>query len=265
KVGSMRVTGEREAWEYTVETVAINAVMAGAKTQKFSAVFPIAASQNKTPSRSASAVGGGGVVNGPIVGEHVFDYVHGRGRVYNNAGALIGRAWGLLSSNATGGSVPGHTYMGVQGNPMSSVPAVFAENVAGLPPGWNPLHVQKKFKRDDSVVSTFDGCQSQNTMMVLQDEDWQWVLKRFIGALGSPQREGKLLLVDPGVTPALLRFGFDTKEKFIDWVKKNVTVPQVHYWLDQEVINYKLGPARSGVEPYASWLKQPTDAEIPFL
>jgi len=264
-VGSMRVTGEREAWEYTVETVAINAVMAGAKPEMFPAILAIAASQTNARSSSTSSMAGMAVFNGPIVDELVLNSGTGALGLYNNAGALIGRAWGLLSSNATGGSVPGHTYMGVQGNPMSSVPAVFAENVAGLPPGWNPLHVQKKFKRDDSVVSTFDGCQSQNTMMVLQDEDWQWVLKRFIGALGSPQREGKLLLVDPAVTPPLLRFGFDTKEKFIDWVKKNVTVPQVHYWLDQEVINYKLGPARSGVEPYATWLKQPTDTEIPFL
>ena len=264
-VGSMRVTGEREAWEYTVETVAINAVMAGAKPEMFPAILAIAKSQTNARSSSTSSMAGMAVFNGPIVDELVLNSGTGALGLYNNAGALIGRAWGLLSSNATGGSVPGHTYMGVQGNPMSSVPAVFAENVAGLPPGWNPLHVQKKFKRDDSVVSTFDGCQSQNTMMVLQDEDWQWVLKRFIGALGSPQREGKLLLVDPAVTPPLLRFGFDTKEKFIDWVKKNVTVPQVHYWLDQEVINYKLGPARSGVEPYATWLKQPTDGEIPFL
>jgi len=264
-VGSMRVTGEREAWEYTVETVAINAVMAGAKPEMFPAILAIAKSQTNARSSSTSSMAGMAVFNGPIVDELVLNSGTGALGLYNNAGALIGRAWGLLSSNATGGSVPGHTYMGVQGNPMSSVPAVFAENVAGLPPGWNPLHVQKKFKRDDSVVSTFDGCQSQNTMMVLQDEDWQWVLKRFIGALGSPQREGKLLLVDPAVTPPLLRFGFDTKEKFIDWVKKNVTVPQVHYWLDQEVINYKLGPARSGAEPYATWLKQPADAEIPFL
>jgi hypothetical protein len=29
--------------------------------------------------------------------------------------------------------VPGHTYMGVQGNPMGFIPAVFAENLAGLP------------------------------------------------------------------------------------------------------------------------------------
>jgi hypothetical protein len=264
-VGEMRVTGEREAWQYTVETVAINAVMAGARPELFPAILALAASRTNAHGSSTSSMAAMAVFNGAIVKELDLNSSTGALGLYNNAGALIGRAWSLLSMNATGGSVPGHTYEGVQGNPMSDVPAVFAENVAGLPPGWNPLHVQKGFQMDQSVVSTFDGCQSQNTMMVLADEDWDYTLKRFIGGLGSPQRGGKLLLIDPSVTPPLLRFGFDSKEKLIKWVKENVTVPKYHYWLDQEVINYKLGPARAGREPYASWLKLPEDAPVPYL
>ena len=264
-VGQMRVTGEREAWQYTVETVAINAVMAGAKPELFPAILALAASQTDAHSSSTSSMAAMAVFNGRIVEQLQLNPSTGALGLYNNSGALIGRAWSLLSMNATGGSVPGHTYEGVQGNPMADVPAVFAENIVGLPPGWKPLSVQKGFQEEDNVVSTFDGCQSQNTMMVLQDEDWDWTLKRFIGGLGSPQRGGKLLLIDPSVTPPLLRFGFDTKEKLIKWVKENVTIPQYHYWLDQEVINYKLGPARAGREPYATWLKLPADAPIPYL
>ena len=44
-----------------------------------------------------------------------------------------------------------------------------------------------------------------------------------------------------------------------------MTIPKAHYWNQQEVMNYKLGPARSGVEPYATWLKLPDDAPIPYL
>jgi hypothetical protein len=264
-VGQMRVTGEREAWQYTVETVAINAVMAGAKPELFPAILALAASQTDAHSSSTSSMAAMAVFNGRIVDQLQLNASTGALGLYNNSGALIGRAWSLLSMNATGGSVPGHTYEGVQGNPMADVPAVFAENIVGLPPGWRPLSVQKGFQEDDNVVSTFDGCQSQNTMMVLQDEDWDWTLKRFIGGLGSPQRGGKLLLIDPSVTPPLLRFGFDTKEKLIKWVKENVTISQYHYWFDQEVINYKLGPARAGREPYATWLKLPADAPIPYL
>jgi hypothetical protein len=256
-VGRMRVTGVREAWEYTVETVAINAVMAGARPEYFPAILALASSQTNARSSSTSSMTAMAVFNGPIVDELTMNSGTGALGLYNNAGALIGRSWGLLSSNVTGGSVPGHTYMGVQGNPMSSVPAVFAENVDGLPEGWDPIHVQKGFAADESVISTFSGCQSQNTMMVLRDEDWEWVLKRFIGGLGSPQRGSKMLLLDPAVIGPLLRFGFDTKEELIEWVEENVTTPKYHYWLDQEVINYKLGPARAGREPYATWLNLP--------
>ena len=161
--------------------------------------------------------------------------------------------------------MPGHNYLGDQGNAMDVVPSVFAENVAGLPPGWKPLSVQKGFKPDDSVVSTFGGCQTQNTKMVLQDEDWEWALSQFLGDTSTFDSGGKLLLIDPSVAPSFVRFGFDTKEKLIQWIKTNVTVPKAHYWLDQEVINYKLGPARSGVEPYATWLKLPDDAPVPFV
>jgi hypothetical protein len=30
-------------------------------------------------------------------------------------------------------------------------------------------------------------------------------------------------------------------------------------------MNYVLGPARSGIEPYATWLKLPPDAPVPFV
>lgn len=264
-IGRMRVTSEREAWSYTVETVAINAVMAGAKPEYFPAILALAGTQTSSRTSSTSSMAGMAVFNGPIVEELDLNSGTGALSLFNNAGALIGRSWGLLSGNVTGGAVPGRTYLGVQGNPMSNVPPVFAENVAGLPDGWKPIHVQKGFAASDSVVSTFVGCQSQNTMMILHDDNWQWVLQRVIGGLGPPNRSGKMLLLDPATTGPLVRFGFDSKEKLSAWIKANVTIPKKHYWLDQEVINYKLGPARAGQEPYATWLKLPDDAEIPYL
>jgi hypothetical protein len=148
---------------------------------------------------------------------------------------------------------------------MGSIPAVFAENEEGLPPGWKPLHVQNGFAADESVVSSFGGCQSMSMAQVFKDENWQFHLKRTVGGLGSPNQSSKLLLIDPAVTHPLVRFGFDTKEKLIDWVKTNVTMSKFNYWLDQDVINHKKGIALSGREPYASWLKLPDDAEIAYL
>ena len=56
------------------------------------------------------------VVNGPIRNEIGMNSGIGAMGPYNHANATIGRAYGLLSQNLQGGSVPGETYMGSQGN-----------------------------------------------------------------------------------------------------------------------------------------------------
>ena len=65
-VGAMQATEFRAAWEYTVEKVAVNAVMAGAKPEYFPVILALAASEvsarGSTTSSSAAMV----VVNGPI-------------------------------------------------------------------------------------------------------------------------------------------------------------------------------------------------------
>jgi hypothetical protein len=258
--------GSASGWGFTVETVAINAVMAGAKPEHFPAILAIAATGGNPRSSSSSSMATMAMFNGPIVDELLLnDGTGALQAIYSKSGAVMGRAWGLLAGNTVGGSVPGITYLGNQGNPMGSIPTVFAENEEGLPPGWKPLHVQKGFAANESVVSSFGGCQSMSMAQVFKDENWQFHLKRTVGGLGSPNQSSKLLLIDPAVTHPLIRFGFDTKEKLIDWVKTNVTMSKFNYWLDQDVINHKKGIALSGREPYASWFKLPDDAEIPYL
>ena len=258
--------GSASRWGYTVEMAAINAVMAGAKPEHFPAILAIAASRSNPRGSSTSSMTTMAVFNGPIVDELLLnDGTGALQAVYNKSGAVIGRAWALLAGNTVGGSAPGTTYLGNQGNPMGTVPAVFAENRAGLPEGWDPLHVQKGFGADENVVSTFGGCQSMSMAQVFKDENWQWHIKRTVGGLGSPNQSSKLLLIDPAVTGPLLRFGFDTKEKLIDWVKTNVTMSKFNYWLDQDVVNHRRGIALSDREPYASWLTLPDDAQIAYL
>jgi hypothetical protein len=178
-IGEMQATTTREKWQYTVEQVAINAVMAGATPDMFPTILALAHTQAHGSSSSSGAALA--VVNGPVVKELQINSGTGALQAtYSLANSRIGHAWSLATGNAIGGEVPGHNYLGDQGNAMNVVPSVFAENVAGLPPGWKTLAVQKGFKEDDSVVSTFGGCQTQNTMMVLQDEDWEWALSNFL-------------------------------------------------------------------------------------
>ena len=90
---------------------------------------------------------------------------------YNHANATIGRAYGLLSQNLQGGSVPGVTYMGSQGNNYAYNNITFAENEERSP--WEPFHVQKGFKPADSTVSVFCGCRSTTFCLGLREKYWR--------------------------------------------------------------------------------------------
>src|SRR6266705_2970568 len=65
-VGHMRPTQFREYWEYTVEKVAVNAVMAGAEPAYFPVILAIAASGVSGRASTTSSAAGMVVVNGPV-------------------------------------------------------------------------------------------------------------------------------------------------------------------------------------------------------
>ena len=65
-VGRMRSTHFREHWAYTVEKVAVNAVMAGARPEYFPVILALAASGVTARSSSSSAMAAMAVVNGPV-------------------------------------------------------------------------------------------------------------------------------------------------------------------------------------------------------
>ena len=65
-VGQMRPTSTREAWEYTVEKVAVNAVMVGANPEYFPVILALAATQTSARASTSSSAAGMAVVNGPI-------------------------------------------------------------------------------------------------------------------------------------------------------------------------------------------------------
>src|SRR6202035_629623 len=65
-VGHMQPVKFRVAWEYTVEQVAVNAVMAGAKPEYFPVILALAASQVSARGSTSSSASAMVVVNGPI-------------------------------------------------------------------------------------------------------------------------------------------------------------------------------------------------------
>ncbi len=153
-VGRMRPTAFREFWEFTVEKVAVNAVMAGAKPEYLPVILALCASGQTARSSSTTSIAVTSVINGPIRNEIGMDSGIGVLGPYNHANATIGRAYNLASINLQGGSVPGDTYMGTLGN-WYNYSATFPEAEERSP--WTPLHVQKGFKPTDSTASIFFG------------------------------------------------------------------------------------------------------------
>src|SRR5947199_6804856 len=96
-VGHMRSNQFRVLWEFTVEKVAVNAVMAGARPEYFPVILALAATGVSARGSTTSSMAAMAVVNGPI--RHEIDMNAGTGAMapHNHANATIGRAYGLLS------------------------------------------------------------------------------------------------------------------------------------------------------------------------
>src|SRR5881628_223555 len=251
-VGCMRPTHFREAWEYTVEKVAVNAVMAGARPEYFPVILALAATGVSARGSTTSSMAAMAVVNGPIRHEIQMNAGTGALAPYNHANATIGRAYGLLSQNLQGGSVPGVTYMGSMGNNYAYNSITFPENEERSP--WEPFHVQQGFKSTDSTVSVFTGCRSTAFTLGLREKHWREHVRNMLR--GMDPHIPPTLLLDPITARQFIdRGGFRTKATLIDWLYDNARMPASEYWDYQLVQNYLYPRATFGEEPWASKLK----------
>jgi hypothetical protein len=261
-VGRLQPTANRGLWEITVEKVAVNAVMAGAKPDYFPVILALAASGVTARSSTSSSGAPMVVVNGPIREQIGMNSGIGAMGPYNHANATIGRAYGLLSQNGQGGSVPGETFMGSLGNNYAYANVTFAENEERSP--WEPLHVQKGFDAQESVVSIFFGCRSTSFGLGLRETFWREHVRDMLLAVdtvGPP-----VLLLDPITARQFVeRGGFDTKEKLIDFVHDTAQMPAARYWDMQLVQNYIYPNATMGDEPLATLLKAAPDELVPMF
>ena len=261
-VGRMRSTHFREYWEYTVEKIAVNAVMAGARPEYFPLILALAATGVTARSSSSSSMASMAVVNGPI--RHEIGMSSGTGALgpYHHANATIGRAYGLLSQNLQGGSVPGLSYMGSQGNNYAYNSVTFAENEERSP--WEPFHVEHGFRPADSAVSVFTGCRSTAFTLGLREKHWREHVRNMLR--GMDPHVAPTLLLDPITARQFIdRGGFTKKEALIDWLYDTARMPAGEYWDYQLVQNYIYPRATFGEEPWASKLGAAPDELIPMF
>jgi hypothetical protein len=248
-VGKLRPTLFREYWEFTVEKVAVNAVMAGARPEYLPVILALLASGQTARSSSTNSFATFAVVNGPIRKEIGMGDGIGALGPYNHANATIGRAYNLASINLQGGSVPGDTYMGTLGN-WYNYSATFAEAEERSP--WTPFHVQHGFKADESVASVFFG--GWYTMSGYGPrETWQEKFRHSFAA--AEHYLPPIIVMDPIAARGFVELGYDSKEKLIEWCARNARLPAREYW-DNQWTQTLLHPlAVAGVEPYATRLK----------
>jgi hypothetical protein len=257
-VGQLAPTSFREKWAFTVEQVAVNAVMAGASPAYLPVILALASSGISARSSSTTSIAVLAVVNGPIRNEIGMDAGIGALGPYHHANATIGRAYGLLSQNLQGGSVPGESYMGSLGN-WANYSAVFPENEERSP--WEPLHVQKGFRADESTVSIFFGGRTSISGFGPR-ETWQ---ERFRHCFASAEHSPPLLVLDPIVARHFVQLGFTEKQRLIEWCAENARLPAREYWDEQWVQTLDRPLAVAGVEPYASRLRAAPDESISIV
>jgi hypothetical protein len=255
-VGKLRPTVFREFCEFTVEKVAVNAVMAGARAEYFPVILAIAASAVTARSSSTTSFAGGAIVNGPIRNEIGMNAGIGAMGPYNHANVTIGRAQNLLSQNLQGGSVPGESYMGSQGNPLN-ISWAFCENEEASP--WEPMHVTRGFGADASSVTVFMG--GWYTLFGAGPRElWETTMTRAL--LACEPLLTPILALDPLVAKKFVELGFDTKRKLIEHLAERALITAREYW-DNMWSQTLIRPlAVAGVEPYASRLAAQPDELI---
>ena len=237
EVGKMAATpGVYENWTYTVRTVAVNAVMAGAKPEYLPVILAIAAAGTESISSSDNSFARAVVINGPIRDQIGLNYEIGAMGPFSQANATIGRAWTLLSLNGGNAGKVGLTYMGVVGNPTNYTNIVIAENEQASP--WQPFSVQKGFKPGDSVVSIFTGwgmISAKNSVYGVWAKKMNFTQQLTNIFKTQDPMFGATAVLSPVVANYLKQEGHDTMKELIDTLYKKTSDGRPHFRSPQSI------------------------------
>jgi hypothetical protein len=234
-VGMMSVTTHEERFEYTVEKVAINAVMAGARPEHFPVILALAASQEPSMPSSTTSFGRMVIVNGPIRNQIAINYGAGAFSPFNFANSVIGRAYTLMSFNF-GNAKINQNFTATFGNVTNYNNMFAGENEEES--CWDPLHVEKGFKPEESTVSLFRGWNINHLGMGAAGP--MGTASRMIEVMnGLPAMvPGGTFVLDPLTAKHLKDLeGFATKEDFRQWLLARIKKPQGPFALMPVKIN----------------------------
>lgn len=144
----------------TVKQIAINLAMAGGRPEYLAVLIAAVEAMLKpefrhqhwqpTTANTYPVI----IVNGPVAKQIRLNSGYGAlgPDPARPAGAALGRAIRLLLMNL-GGAIPGKGTMSIHGGANRYTNIVFAEDEAGLPSGWMPLHVERGHAPGSNVVT----------------------------------------------------------------------------------------------------------------
>lgn len=248
-----------EMVRYTVTNIAVIGVMAGARPEHFPVILAIASTRQPALMGSTTAFGTMLLVNGPIRNEIGMNSGIGAFSPVNMANSVIGRAWTLMSI-CQGQAIPDKTFWSSQGNNYSYNNMCCAENEERSV--WEPFHVTKGFKKEESVVSIFRGWAMLSTSGAASHQSLGEELNIQLAVMPM-LNSAATIVMDPLVARNLKENeGFNTKQDYAKWLSKNIKVPAGQYWKKDQIDMLVASEAYKGVEPYASWKKLPDDALI---
>jgi hypothetical protein len=249
----------QEYLKFTVEMVAIIGVMAGARAEHLPVLLAIASTGHPSIPGSTTPFACMLLVNGPIRNEIEMNSGIGAFSPRTLANSVIGRAWTLLTIH-WGYLRLKKQFWTSQGNPIGYNNMCVAENEERS--AWEPFHVQKKFRPEESVVSLFRGWSFVNNVVGSSQRSVGKDMFLQLGALPG-LFSAAMLILDPLVARHLKENeGFQTKLDFARWISENFTVPAGQFW-GTDLIHMMMAPlADQGVEPYATWKKLPEDTLI---
>ena len=209
-VGMMSVTTHEERLKYDVEKVAVNAVMAGCRPEHLPVILALGASGRPSLPSSTTSFASMMVVNGPVRNEIGMNYGLGALSPVNYANSVIGRAWTIMSINL-GDMRAGATFTASTGTTINYNNMCCAENEEASP--WEPFHVRKGFKKNESTVSLFRGW-NVLTMGLGPAQRMLEVMK----SLGGPFGGAFTFVCDPLAAKGLKTDGYNDPMKLSEWL-----------------------------------------------
>jgi hypothetical protein len=257
--GKAFMVDTQENLRVSAETVAIAAVMAGARPEHLPVLLAVASSGQPAIQPSTLPFTSAMLVNGPIRNEIGMNCGMGALGPFSPVNAVLGRAWALMSM-IWGWTRRKKTFWTTQGNNYSYNNLCMAENEERSV--WEPFHVRKGHKPEESVVSLFRGWNLLNSTGAASRRSWGEEIKLQMQALPALFSSATLIM-DPLLAAHLKQNeGFKTAQDVGKWISENIRMPARRFW-QNDIIDMLVAPlALAGVKPYAEWKKLPDDAVI---